>query len=92
MSEAQSQSFLLEFTGLSIPFQDVPADDQPAPESPFGTVPEPFSFALSKVPATQFSGGTAKIVDSTTFKVSVTIAAAEVTVEPGAMRCGTPRI
>ncbi|KAJ2926967.1 hypothetical protein H1R20_g10130, partial [Candolleomyces eurysporus] len=65
---------------------DVPADDQPAPESPFGTVPEPFSFALSKVPATKFSGGTAKIVDSTTFKISTAIAAADVTVEPGAMR------
>ncbi|TFK22775.1 oxalate decarboxylase [Coprinopsis marcescibilis] len=65
---------------------DVPADDQPIPESPFGTVPEPFSFALSKVPATQFSGGTEKPVDSSTFKVSTTISAVEVTVEPGAMR------
>ncbi|KAF6756805.1 oxalate decarboxylase [Ephemerocybe angulata] len=65
---------------------DVPADDQQAPVSPFGTVPDPFSFALSNVTATQFSGGSVKIVDSSTFKVSVTIAAAEVTVEPGAMR------
>ncbi|KAG5985547.1 hypothetical protein E4U52_001233 [Claviceps spartinae] len=65
---------------------DVPADDQEAPESPFGTVPDPFSFALSKMNATQFEGGSVKIVDSTTFKISKTIAAAEVTVEPGAMR------
>jgi oxalate decarboxylase/phosphoglucose isomerase-like protein (cupin superfamily) len=65
---------------------DVPADNQPAPTSPFGTVPDPFAFAFSNVSATQFSGGTAKIVDSSTFKISVTIAAAEVTVEPGAMR------
>ncbi|TEB19420.1 oxalate decarboxylase [Coprinellus micaceus] len=46
----------------------------------------PFRLCLSNVSATQFSGGTAKIVDSSTFKISVTIAAAEVTVEPGAMR------
>ncbi|TEB31500.1 oxalate decarboxylase [Coprinellus micaceus] len=65
---------------------EVPADNQPAPTSPFGTVPDPFAFAFSNVSATQFSGGTAKIVDSSTFKISVTIAAAEVTVEPGAMR------
>ena len=36
---------------------------------------------------TQLQGGSVKIVDSTTFKISATIAAAEVTVEPGAIRC-----
>lgn len=36
--------------------------------------------------ATQLPGGTVKIVDSSVFKASVAIAAAEVTVEPGAMR------
>jgi len=36
--------------------------------------------------ATQLSGGSVKIVDSTVFPVSTTIAVAEVTVEPGAMR------
>ena len=35
---------------------------------------------------TQYSGGTAKIADSTVFNVSTQIAVAEVTVEPGAMR------
>lgn len=35
---------------------------------------------------TALSGGSAKVVDSTIFDVSKTIAAAEVTVEPGAMR------
>ena len=49
-------------------------------------VPEAFSFDFSNYPATQYSGGTAKIVDSTVFNVSVEIAAAEVTVMPGAMR------
>ncbi|KAF8637824.1 hypothetical protein AX16_010741 [Volvariella volvacea WC 439] len=41
---------------------------------------------LSQVPETQLPGGSVKIVDSSTFKVSVAIAAAEVTVEPGAVR------
>jgi len=54
--------------------------------SPQGTVPEPFSFEFSKVKPTTFSGGSVKVVDSTTFTVSKTIAAVEVTVEPGAMR------
>lgn len=51
-----------------------------------GQVPQAFSFAMSKMNATQLSGGTVKIVDSTIFSVSTTIAAADVTVEPGAMR------
>ncbi|TFK42211.1 oxalate decarboxylase [Crucibulum laeve] len=63
-----------------------PPDNQQNPVSPQGTVPEPFSFELSKFNATQFSGGTAKIVDSTIFNASKTIAVAEVTVEPGAIR------
>lgn len=54
--------------------------------SPQGTVPSPFSFAFSQVKPTQLSGGSVKVVDSSTFKVSTAIAAAEVTVEPGAMR------
>lgn len=63
-----------------------PADDQQPPVSPHGTTPNPFTFEFSKVQATQVPGGTSKIVDSRTFKVSTSIAAAEVTVEPGAMR------
>ncbi|KAG7444829.1 oxalate decarboxylase [Guyanagaster necrorhizus] len=63
-----------------------PADDASDPVSPQGTVPNPFSFALSKANATQLSGGSVKVVDSTTFTVSTTIAMAEVTVEPGAIR------
>ncbi|KAJ7149827.1 oxalate decarboxylase [Mycena crocata] len=63
-----------------------PPSDATAPDSPQGQIPNPFSFALSKVTPTQLPGGTVKIVDSTTFNVSTTIAAAEVTVEPGAIR------
>lgn len=48
--------------------------------------PEPYTFAMSKVKGTKLNGGTVKVVDSTTFKVSKTIAVAEVTVEPGALR------
>ncbi|KAF9043730.1 oxalate decarboxylase [Hymenopellis radicata] len=65
---------------------DPPKDNSGLPESPQGTIPEPFSFRLSQVPKTQLSGGSVRIVDSTTFKVSTKIAAAEVTVEPGAIR------
>lgn len=54
--------------------------------SPDGAPPDPFSFELSKVKATQLPGGNVKIVDSTTFKVSKEIALAEIEVEPGAIR------
>ncbi|KAH8100131.1 oxalate decarboxylase [Cristinia sonorae] len=63
-----------------------PPHDAKAVSNPQGTVPNPFTFQLSKVQATPLSGGSVKVVDSTTFTVSKTIAAAEVTVEPGAMR------
>ncbi|KAJ3486839.1 hypothetical protein NLI96_g3943 [Meripilus lineatus] len=63
-----------------------PADNAQAPTSPQGASSEPYTYSFSKVAATQLSGGSAKVVDSTTFKISTEIAAAEVTVEPGAMR------
>lgn len=53
---------------------------------PHGTVPSPFVFKLSQVKETKLDGGSVKVVDSTTFPVSIAIAVAEVTVEPGAMR------
>jgi oxalate decarboxylase family bicupin protein len=56
------------------------------PDSPQGLVPNPFMFPLSNMQATTLNGGSVKIVDSRTFTVSTTIAAAEVTVEPGAIR------
>jgi len=54
--------------------------------APNGGPPNPFSFPFSQMNATKLQGGTVKIIDSTTFNVSTTIAAAEVTIEPGAMR------
>ncbi|KAL0066821.1 hypothetical protein AAF712_006224 [Marasmius tenuissimus] len=67
-------------------FPSEPPANADAPEDPQGTVPQPFTFPFSKVEATQLAGGTVKIVDSTTFEVSTTIAAAEVTVEAGGLR------
>ncbi|KAI0749398.1 oxalate decarboxylase [Daedaleopsis nitida] len=64
----------------------VPSDNQQAPQSPYGTTPEPFTFDFTNVEPTQYAGGTVKIADSRNFKVAQTIAAAEVTIEPGAMR------
>ncbi|TFY69233.1 hypothetical protein EVG20_g3233 [Dentipellis fragilis] len=63
-----------------------PADDAQPPSDPQGQIPEPFSFALSQMKPTQLQGGTVKIVDSTIFNISKTIAVAELTVEPGAIR------
>ena len=54
--------------------------------SPQGAVPNPFTFKMSEMQATQVPGGSVKIVDSHTFKVSTTTAVAEVSVAPGAMR------
>ncbi|KAF8629623.1 hypothetical protein AX15_003359 [Amanita polypyramis BW_CC] len=64
----------------------LPEPDSAAPHSPQGTVDNPFSFALSKVKPTKLAGGTVKVVDSSTFIVSKTIAAAEVHIEPGGLR------
>lgn len=63
-----------------------PPDNAVPPVSPQGTVPLPYAFNFSQVTPTQHSGGTVKIADSTTFKISTTIAVAEVTVNPGAIR------
>ncbi|KAI0322870.1 oxalate oxidase [Amylostereum chailletii] len=67
-------------------FPAAPPTDDKAVEDPQGQVQVPFSFPFSQVKPTPLSGGTVKIVDSTTFNASKTIAMAEVTVEPGAMR------
>jgi len=67
-------------------FPSKPPTSDVAPPDPQGQVPKPFSFPLSKVNATRLSGGTVKIVDSSTFEISTGIAMADVTVEPGALR------
>ena len=56
------------------------------PTSPQGLVDSPFTFPLSQMQATKLDGGSVKVVDSRTFPVAQAIAAAEVTVEPGALR------
>ena len=48
--------------------------------------PDNYTFLLSQVEPTKLNGGTIKVVDSRTFKVSTTIAVAEITVEVGGMR------
>ena len=63
-----------------------PPTSNVAPSDPQGQVPNPFSFPLSTINATKLNGGTVKIVDSSIFKISTTIAVADVTVEPGALR------
>ncbi|GJJ10026.1 hypothetical protein Clacol_004252 [Clathrus columnatus] len=53
---------------------------------PQGHVSTPFSLAWSQVSPTPLAGGSVKIVDSTNFPASLTIAAADVTVDVGGMR------
>lgn len=54
--------------------------------SPAGSIPDGLTYKFSQIKPTKVPGGSVKIVDSSTFKASKTIAAAEVTIEPGAMR------
>lgn len=52
-----------------------------------GAPPHPFTFSLgSSAPVSQTKGGTVQLADSSNFKVSTTIAAALVTMRPGALR------
>jgi oxalate decarboxylase len=52
-----------------------------------GAPPYPFTFSLgSSAPVSQTKGGTVQIADSSNFKVSTTVAAALVTMRPGALR------
>lgn len=66
----------------SVPPPDNVADNQVIPND----TPEPYTFALSKVNATELPGGSVKVVDTRTFKAARTICAAEFTVEVGGMR------
>ncbi|CAE6452476.1 unnamed protein product [Rhizoctonia solani] len=56
------------------------------PVSPQGVAPLPYTFAASKAPATNVTGGSVKVIDSRTFNISKTIAVAEVSVVPGGIR------
>lgn len=57
-----------------------------AVESPYGHVPQSFKYELLAQPPLRTSGGSVRIVDSTKFPVSRTVAAALVEIEPGGMR------
>ncbi|KAI0046337.1 oxalate decarboxylase [Auriscalpium vulgare] len=91
--EVLAKSFQMNITAFEhIPSQQLyifpsepPASDDLV-SSPQGQVPNPFSYPMSQVNATKLSGGSVKIVDSTVFNISQTIAMADVTVEPGAIR------
>ena len=61
--------------------------DRAAVKAPDGFPPNPFTFSLGSMPPTrQTKGGEARIADSRNFIVSKTIAAALVTLRPGALR------
>jgi oxalate decarboxylase len=63
------------------------AADQDGVKNPNGPPPNPFTYSLAGGPITrQTKGGMVQIADSHNFKASATIAAALVTVHPGAMR------
>lgn len=55
-------------------------------QSPYGTVPLPFTYRLLAQEPLITPGGSVRIVDSTNFPISTTVAAALVEIKPGAMR------
>ncbi|MCH6190621.1 oxalate decarboxylase family bicupin [Paenibacillus polymyxa] len=57
-----------------------------AVSSPYGTIPQSFKHKLLAQPPIKTPGGSVRIVDSSNFPISKTIAAALVEIEPGAMR------
>ena len=73
-------------THLSPCIAPPPPDSEAQVSSPQGQVPSPFVYKLSEIKATQLDGGAVKVADSTVFPISTSIAVAEVTVEPGAVR------
>jgi len=67
---------------LAIPPPDDVEDDMVVPNN----TPNPFTFEFSKVAPVKKPGGTVKIVDTRTFKVSQKISAAEVELDVGGLR------
>jgi oxalate decarboxylase len=80
-------------------FADIPSnqvyiyqDQVPGPltsqavQSPYGTIPQSFKHELLAQTPIKTPGGSVRIVDSSNFPISQTIAAALVELEPGAMR------
>jgi oxalate decarboxylase len=61
--------------------------DQKAASGALGASPQDFAFRMAQQPVSKRTkGGEVRIIDSSKFKVSTTIAAAVVTVHPGGMR------
>ncbi|WP_442952920.1 oxalate decarboxylase family bicupin [Paenibacillus sp. Soil522] len=69
-------------------FQDTVPGSQESQkvQSPYGTIPLSFTHRLLAQPPLKTPGGSVRIVDSSHFPISKTIAAALVEVEPGGMR------
>ncbi|KAI4520692.1 Bicupin, oxalate decarboxylase/oxidase [Schizophyllum commune Loenen D] len=65
---------------------EAPVEPPVAPMNPQGEIPDPFVYPWSQDPVQEFAGGKVRTVDSSTFKISTAFSAAEVTLEPGAMR------
>ncbi|RAP26326.1 Oxalate decarboxylase [Brevibacillus laterosporus] len=55
-------------------------------QSPYGTIPQSFTYQLLAQTPIKTPGGSVRIVDSSNFPISKTVAVALVEVEPGAMR------
>lgn len=62
------------------------SNDMQQVDSPQGKLENSATYKFSEQKPTKLNGGSVKIADSTKFKASKTIAAAEVVIEPGAMR------
>ncbi|KAL1730015.1 RmlC-like cupin domain-containing protein [Schizophyllum commune] len=65
---------------------EAPVEPPVTPMNPQGEIPDPFVYPWSQDPVQEFAGGKVRTVDSSTFKISTAFSAAEVTLEPGAMR------
>jgi hypothetical protein len=71
-----------DMRSLAIPPPDDIKEDMVVPND----TPNPFTFEFSKVAPVRKPGGTVKIVDTRTFKVSQKISAAEVELDVGGLR------
>jgi oxalate decarboxylase len=77
----------VEHTRYIFPAAVPPSISRDEVRSPAGTVRDSYSYRLlADKPTVEGPGGTARIVDSSTFPVATTIAAAYVEIERGAMR------
>ncbi|KAK0475425.1 oxalate decarboxylase [Armillaria novae-zelandiae] len=93
---SEDSTFLLTDWLDHVPYEVIQKNFQASNSDAFAHIPKeelyifpstvPEDDASAPANTTQSSGGSVKIVDSRTFTVSSTIAMAEVTVEPGAMR------